>query len=210
VIPIFIKMGYNNKEGGNNMQKLLIIPLTVALLIGLSTVSTDFVKMNPLPEKPSPQVEVVEPSRGDEIRENIPIYDVPLEPELQRHIYRECERYDIVDDYALVLKLIKQESTYQADLVSNGNYGLMQINHIHLDWIASALGYTDMLDPYQNVSAGICILSGCLKDYEDPHMALMVYNKGKAGAKTFWNKGIYSTNYTNSIILTNLTILTNY
>lgn len=183
------------------MQKLLIVPLVVAMMMGLSTES-----LEPAPVPP-PQIEVEEVSRGV-AREQIPIYDIPLEPALQRHIYNVCKEYDIVDHYELVLKLIKQESNYVPDVISNGNYGLMQINHIHLDWIASALGYSDMLDPYQNVVAGICILSGCLKDYEDPHMALMVYNKGRAGAKNLWNNNIYTTNYTISIISTNLTFLT--
>lgn len=206
------------------MKKLLFITLMSALLIYCAS----DVIVTSEPPRPSAPVEVVEPAIEEKVApqpdttfvgtevstqadrgavDRPVLYDIPLDAALQYHIYKECEKNGIVDYYPLILKVIKVESCFDAG-ATNGQYvGLMQLSRDNAAWAASAFGYDSAYDPYCNTSAGVCILAGLLKKYEDPHLALMAYNMGEAGAKEYWNNNIYITNYTNLIILTNLTYL---
>lgn len=129
------------------------------------------------------------------------IVDVPLEEDLQEHIYNRCIEYDIVEHYELVYAVIRTESNYTPDIVSRTNdYGLMQINKCNHEWLGGKLGIVDFLDPYQNVDAGIYLLQYLLHKYEDPALALMCYNLGEGGAAKRWHEGIYTTTYTDKVL----------
>jgi len=127
-------------------------------------------------------------------------FDVPLSKELQDYIRNLCDEYDVPIE--LVIAVIDVESTFRADLVSETNdYGLMQINKCNHEWLTDKLGVTDFLDPYQNINSGVHILSGHLEVTNgDIELALMRYNNGATGAKKLWDKGIYSTAYTQKIM----------
>lgn len=124
-------------------------------------------------------------------------YDVPLSHDLQDYIRELCEKNDI--PMSLIIAMIKVESSFNSKAVSGTkDYGLMQINKINHQWLAKKYGITNMLDPYQNVLAGISILA---ENYNgDLHKSLMAYNLGAAGAKRLWNKGIYETSYSRKVI----------
>ena len=102
----------------------------------------------------------------------------------------------------LVIAMIDRESSFRASVISGtDDYGLMQINTINHGWLSEQYGLTDFLDPYQNVFAGVTILSDHLERYDgDLAKALMAYNMGATGAKRLWNQGIYSTKYTEYIL----------
>lgn len=127
-------------------------------------------------------------------------FDVPLSKELQDYIRNLCDEYGVPIE--LVIAMIDVESTFRADVVSKTNdYGLMQINKCNHEWLTDKLGVTDFLDPYQNINSGVHILSGHLEVTNgDIELALMRYNNGVTGAKKLWDKGIYSTAYTQKIM----------
>jgi soluble lytic murein transglycosylase-like protein len=127
-------------------------------------------------------------------------FDVPLSKELQDYIRNLCDEYGVPIE--LVIAVIDVESTFRADVVSETNdYGLMQINKCNHEWLTENLGVTDFLDPYQNINSGVHILSGHLEVTNgDIELALMRYNNGATGAKKLWDKGIYSTAYTQKIM----------
>lgn len=127
-------------------------------------------------------------------------FDIPLSKELQDYIRNLCDEYGVPIE--LVIAIIDVESTFRADVVSKTNdYGLMQINKCNHEWLTDKLGITDFLDPYQNIKSGIHILSGHLEVTNgDIELALMRYNNGASGAKKLWNKGIYSTAYTQKVM----------
>lgn len=127
-------------------------------------------------------------------------FDVPLSKELQDYIRNLCDEYSVPME--LVIAVIDVESTFRADLVSETNdYGLMQINKCNHEWLTDKLGVTDFLDPYQNINSGVHILSGHLEVTNgDIELALMRYNNGATGAKKLWDKGIYSTAYTQKVM----------
>lgn len=88
-------------------------------------------------------------------------------------------------------------------MVSRTNdYGLMQINICHKDFLRKKLQVTDLLDERQNIKAGVYMLSDLVNRYEDRDRALMAYNCGEAGAKRLWEKGVYSTAYSRKVIET--------
>lgn len=127
-------------------------------------------------------------------------FDIPLSKELQDYIRNLCDEYGVPIE--LVIAMIDVESTFRADVVSKTNdYGLMQINKCNHEWLTDKLGVTDFLDPYQNINSGVHILSGHLEVTNgDIELALMRYNNGATGAKKLWDKGIYSTAYTQKIM----------
>lgn len=127
-------------------------------------------------------------------------FDIPLSKELQDYIRNLCDEYGVPIE--LVIAIIDVESTFRADVVSKTNdYGLMQINKCNHEWLTDKLGVTDFLDPYQNIYSGVHILSSHLEVTNgDIELALMRYNNGATGAKKLWDKGIYSTAYTQKIM----------
>ena len=120
--------------------------------------------------------------------------DVPLDRDLQAYIHGLCEESGL--PYTLAVAVIEAESSYIPWAVSaSGDYGLMQINAVCHDWLAGELGITDFLDPYQNVRAGIYILSGYYRQYGYESGALMAYNLGQGAAEALFAQGVYSTDY---------------
>ena len=125
--------------------------------------------------------------------------DCKMPKDQQEFLFYLCTGYNI--DFSLVMALIEHESDYQADAVSNANdYGLMQINEINHEWIEETIGVTDYLDPYQNMRAGCFILRKLFEKYQDTETVLMAYNMGETGASRLWKKGVFSTDFTESVL----------
>ena len=125
--------------------------------------------------------------------------EIPLDEDTQEYIYYLANAYSI--EPMFVTALIEKESTYQPDLVSSTNdYGYMQVNGINKEWLGTDLGVDNLLDPEQNIYAGVYILQMLFEKYEDPSLVLMAYNMGEAGAKKLWEKGIYESNYSRGVL----------
>ena len=100
------------------------------------------------------------------------LYDVPMSDELQRYIREQAERQGV--PFEIALAVIERESSYQPDAVSDtGDFGLMQINICNHRWLYEELGITDVMDPEQNIEAGLYILGRAFQKYDDPDKALM-------------------------------------
>lgn len=126
--------------------------------------------------------------------------DCPLDDATQQMIQDKCEEYNV--DFALVMAVIYTESRFQSDVVSStDDYGLMQINKMNHEWLSETLGITDFLNPEQNVTAGLYILSNLFDKYDNPSQVLMVYNMGETGAKKHWNDGVYATPYSLTVMM---------
>ena len=122
-----------------------------------------------------------------------PWADIPLSNEMQAYIHTLCEEYNLA--YSFIIALIDTESNFKTDVVSaTDDYGLMQINACN-----HREGF-DYLDPYDNVTMGIEMLSDLAEKYDDVESVLMAYNFGEAGAKKLWKQGIYSTDYTKKVL----------
>lgn len=125
--------------------------------------------------------------------------DCKMPEEQQEFTYYLCTGYNI--DFTLVMALIQNESSFDPAVISKTNdYGYMQINQINHQWLTDALGVTNFTDPCENVRAGVFVLRKLFERYQDTNMVLMAYNMGEAGAARLWEKGIYSTDYTEKIL----------
>lgn len=129
----------------------------------------------------------------------IPI-DCELPYELQEYTYYLCQAYYI--DFDFVMALMFTESSFNATAVSATNdYGLMQINACNHKQLEDKLGITDIMEPYQNIRAGLYMLRGLFEKYDDASKVCMAYSLGEYGASVLWDKGIYSTSYSNKILI---------
>jgi hypothetical protein len=123
------------------------------------------------------------------VPERTEYFDLPLDHDLQNHIFELCEEYKI--DPRIAFAVIYQESRCTADIVgdSGRSFGLMQIQIKWHKGRMEKLGCTDLLDPYQNVEVGIDFLAE-LYTYggrrRSTEWVLMAYNgcPGSANEKT--------------------------
>lgn len=138
-------------------------------------------------------------TEGFQTTEFVAMKTVPMDVELQKHVYQVAEEYGI--DWTLLMAVIQKESRFDPYAVSaTGDYGLMQINHINHGWLSVEVGTNDFLDPRENVRAGAYMLSQLLSRYQDVHMALMAYNMGEGGASDWWNQGVYTSAYSREVV----------
>lgn len=114
----------------------------------------------------------------------------------QNYLYDLCVEYGITEYYTLLIAQIYHESTFRTNLISSTNdYGLMQINVCNHSWLRNKLGISDFLDPYENMEAGVYMMSSYLHKYGDAEKALVCYNRGEGGAK-----GVSSTSYSRGVL----------
>lgn len=128
---------------------------------------------------------------------------IPLSSDLQEYAYNKCEEYGL--DYIVFLALIRTESNFNANAISKSNdYGLCQINICNHKWMRSVFGSDwDPLNPYHSIDASTYILSNLINSYSklnNYHTLLMSYNMGYDGAVKCFNKGIYSSKYSRTIM----------
>lgn len=116
-----------------------------------------------------------------------------LSDELQEFTYYMCQAYYI--DFDFTMALMFSESSFNASAVSQDghDFGLMQIRDCNNDWLKEELGVTDMLNPYENIRAGLYILRGLFEKYDDSSKVVMAYKMGEYGASVLWDKGVYET-----------------
>lgn len=119
---------------------------------------------------------------------DIRLYNVPLSAELQFHVMKECDGYNIAP--AIVLAIMDVESDYDINALSKyGDIGIMQISPIWQWERMESLGCNDLYDPYQNIKVGIDYLAW-LKDINpDICWVLMAYNEGPDDATENMEQG---------------------
>ena len=111
-------------------------------------------------------------------------YDfIPLDAELQAHIYKLCAEYEIA--YGLIISVIKTESDFQWVTGDNGQaIGYMQIWPYWWQDTADKYGL-DINNPADNVQLGIIILTDALDDNAgDLNKALKQYNSGNPNSES--------------------------
>lgn len=125
--------------------------------------------------------------------ESVPLYDVPLDKELQLYIVELCEKANIVP--SLVIAIVERESNFDPLSVGdNGNsLGLMQIQPKWHQWRMDELGGGDWFNPYDNLKVGVHILTDLFHRYgDDVYKVLMAYNGGISYTERMADKGLYS------------------
>ena len=137
-----------------------------------------------VPEMPveSPTEAITEENVEEPVVEEktITYFDIPLSEDLQDHLLKVCEDYNVPPE--LVVGLIDKESEFSPNEEYGGALGLMQVMpKWHRDRMAR-LGCTDLFDPYQNITVGVDYLAELLGRGKGVEWALMAYNGGPAYA----------------------------
>lgn len=126
--------------------------------------------------------------------------DIPMAYKV--HMYSLCNEYGV--DYELALAVMVKESGGNPTALNtknrNGTYdsGIMQINSTNHAWLSKELGIKDFNNPYDNMKAGVYMLS--LFDYDNPHKILMAYNMGEGTMQKLFNQGIMSSEYSRDVM----------
>lgn len=129
--------------------------------------------------------------------QNQTYYNINLSQDLQEYTFIQCIKYDV--DPVLALAVMKTESGFNANAVSETNdYGIMQINACNHRWLSDAFGDIDLLNAKDNIKCGVYMLSKI--KYPTNEHKLMIYNMGSVQAKALWEKGTYTTDYTEKVI----------
>ena len=127
---------------------------------------------------------------------------VPMPYEWQDYMRTYCEEYGC--PYPLALAVEQTESNFDMDAVgASGEVGIMQLNpgpggSYHAE-IQAATG----LDPTTasgNIAGGCYKLGLYLAKYGNVEKAAMAYNMGEGGARSAWDSGITSTDYSKAVM----------
>lgn len=109
-------------------------------------------------------------------------------------LYEECELYlysiDVINKYSIeydvepeiIIAVMKLESNFKPTLISNDNYGIMQINKIHLPSFEDKM---EILGFKKNVECGVSLLSGLKEQSSDLNYILNSYNMSQYGYKDY-------------------------
>lgn len=144
-------------------------------------------------------------------------YNIALPVEQQQYAYNLCKRYGL--DYPLFIALMFRESGYNPNAVSAGGYayGLCQIAITNYSNLNAKLGITDLLDPYDNMTAGAYMLSTYMgiaamhvsDEQTKVVYALNSYNMGENGYyNNCFSQGIIDRAYSNNVLATRERLIT--
>lgn len=129
---------------------------------------------------------------------DIRLYNVPLSAELQFHVMKECDGYNIAP--AIVFAIMDEESDYDTDVVSQyGDIGIMQVNPKWHKERMERLNCEDLKDPYQNITVAVNYLAWLRDINPEVCWVIMAYNKGPDKATELLNQGIIN-DYAKSVL----------
>lgn len=121
-----------------------------------------------------------EPTQAETIATEppMPLYDVPLDEDLQIHIIETANYHDI--DPAIIFAMAWKESTYRVDAIGDGgnSLGLCQVQPRWHSARMEKLNCPNLLDPYQNVTVACDYLRELINRYGSMDKALTAYNRG--------------------------------
>lgn len=124
-------------------------------------------------------------------------YPITLSEELIEYTKQTAEEYDL--DYRLVLAVMYYESRFTEHIYNYNKtcVGLMQVTIRYKSWLAEKTEIEDLnitTNSKHNISAGVWMLSNAFSNTENTKYALMIYNRGAAGAAKYMNEnGTYNT-----------------
>lgn len=111
---------------------------------------------------------------------------------ISESIYDESMRYNI--DYRLILALMKIESNFRYDAVSEkGARGLLQVKPSVARYVAKDVGVEwrgdeTLHEPEENIRIGVHFFSKLVEDFQCTHMALHAYHVGPTRLREILNE----------------------
>ncbi|MFW6029058.1 MAG: transglycosylase SLT domain-containing protein [Halanaerobiales bacterium] len=186
------------------MSKTLIIATIIAIIIGLSigfytaeAISSHINERDKAIVNLEEELSVMKKYKEEiiimksliqdvnEVRDEYYYEDIDLSKDLQYHTYLTAKRHGV--EYEDVLAIMYVESRFKTDAINKGNdngtsdYGLMQINDIHLS--SRDLTTEDIMCPYKNIEVGIEILANKMDRVGSGERLYLAYNMGVRGSR---------------------------
>lgn len=203
VISLIDTFCYDGIDENTNIKSVAVTSLEAPeaseSLRNIPAVTTSWNELKSLVEAPEGSEEVLESNsleNSEEIAETVEVvdekvtyFDVPLNEELQDHIFEQCESIGVKPE--IVISMIARESMFKSDIIGdNGRaFGLMQIHpRWHWDRMVK-LGCNDLLNPFENVTVGVDILRELLGYGKSIEWVLMAYNGGASYANRLAAEG---------------------
>lgn len=127
----------------------------------------------------------------------IPILKIMYPKTYEEAVLIYSEEYNV--DKNLILALIKAESNFDEDAISNRNaIGLMQLMEETAKDVANRNGIElddenikeELRDVYKNIEIGTAYIASLLKQYKNTEVALAAYNAGIGTVDNWIEKGI--------------------
>ena len=127
----------------------------------------------------------------------IPILKIMYPKTYEEAVLIYSEEYNV--DKNLILALIKAESNFDEEAISNRNaIGLMQLMEETAKDVANRNGIElddenikeELRDVYKNIEIGTAYIASLLKQYENTEVALAAYNAGIGTVNNWIEKGI--------------------
>ncbi len=127
----------------------------------------------------------------------IPILKIMYPKTYEEAVLIYSEEYNV--DKNLILALIKAESNFDEDAISNRNaIGLMQLMEETAKDVANRNGIElddenikeELRDVYKNIEIGTAYIASLLEQYENTEVALAAYNAGIGTVDNWIEKGI--------------------
>ena len=127
----------------------------------------------------------------------IPILKIMYPKTYEEAVLIYSEEYNV--DKNLILALIKAESNFDEDAISNRNaIGLMQLMDETAKEVANRNGIElddenikeELRDVYKNIEIGTAYIASLLEQYENTEVALAAYNAGIGTVDNWIEKGI--------------------
>ncbi|MEG0898456.1 MAG: transglycosylase SLT domain-containing protein [Oscillospiraceae bacterium] len=178
---------FTKQEIGFIAITILLGCLSIFVLVGksleLEQHDKQFKKI--IKEAVTEKVQVAEPKKV--------YYDIPLSEQMQDYTFEMCNKYKVSPE--IIFAIMWRESRYDFEAYNKGCIGIMQIKLKFWKDEAKLMGLTDLYNPYQNIEAGVYILSKHFNKYGDYEKSLVCYQNGDKGGK-----GINSNKYSRDVI----------
>jgi soluble lytic murein transglycosylase len=181
--------------------KTAILIISFALLVGIAVTAPTY--GTALAKGRAEKNDVVESAVAYLKGKNVDMGEDKLKT-LVHSVYNESRQCDL--DYRLALAVIKVESNFKQDVISNkGARGLFQIKPSLAKYIAKDAGVTYngnqcLHEPEKNIKLGVYHLSKLVEDFKSLPTALHAYNAGESRLRTRGSKGEPKTAFTKKVM----------
>ena len=100
-------------------------------------------------------------------------------------IHQKSEEYNVPMEVILAVMRVESRFDPMATSPDGRNFGLMQINQVHLDELSDKM---EILQIPKNVESGVSLLSALMEKESDLHYVLNSYNMGVTGYQNYVNQ----------------------
>ncbi len=187
------------------------VSFIIGAVVGLFSIimvylySLDFEENKPIKANQISTVQITAPSVEtalsveEEKTQEIVIDILPTEVDVfYSKMVNECNNIGI--DIKLIFAIIEKESQNGKYMTSydGHDHGLCQIRDVNINWLQNKLNKDiDLYNTEDNIMSCIYLIGDLINNYSpgNIHQLLMMYNCGPNGAKSLFQKGIYSTQY---------------